>query len=399
MTAPASLRLLWNRVSFYRFPTFPFSVPRSHLLHDTTRNLFSTRASPTTTGTFTPLPREEMLTKFKSRIKDRPSMAGSTGEGFPEFLAEPRESFPHGVLVTNPQQSSLAQLTAKCMEYVEENLTHHPAILFRNLPAQTEEDFSIIAREIPGKALTYEGGASLRQRIDENIGTYTANNDPDEISIDPHNEMSYNNVYPSKVFFFCVKEPADGCGGETPLVKNSDLLSSLDPGIVKRFEEKQLRYVRYLPAKSNAEYMNWQHVYDTDNREVVETLAKEQGRNFTWDPSGDLYLWQNRPAFIHHPVTRKKTWFNQATTHHGSYYRLLPGGDKIQENKYPSHTFYGDGSDIEPAVIQHLLATGWSCAVGFKWRKGDLLVLDNLAVQHGRLGFEGDRKLLVYMTN
>ena len=130
----------------------------------------------------------------------------------------------------------------------------------------------------------------------------------------------------------------------------------------------------------------------------METIAKEQGRNFTWDPSGDLYIWHNRPAFIHHPVTRKKTWFNQATTHHGSYYRLLPGGDKIQENKYPSHTFYGDGSDIEPAVIQHLLATAWSCAVGFKWRKGDLLVLDNLSVLHGRLGFEGDRKILLYMT-
>ena len=194
MTAPAPVRLSWIRASFYRFPTFRFSVPRAHLVHNKTRNLFST-------GTFKPLPREEMLTKFKSRIKDRPSMAGSTGEGFPEFLAEPRESFPHGVLVTNPQQSSLAQLTAKCMEYVEENLIHHPAILFRNLPGQTEEDFSIIAREIPGKALTYEGGASFRQRIDGNIGTYTANNDPDEISIDPHNEMSYNNVYPSKVSY------------------------------------------------------------------------------------------------------------------------------------------------------------------------------------------------------
>ena len=128
----------------------------------------------------------------------------------------------------------------------------------------------------------------------------------------------------------------------------------------------------------------------------METIAKEQGRNFTWDPSGDLYLWQNRPAFIHHPVTRKKTWFNQATTHHCSYYRTSQG-DKIPDNKYPGHSFYGDGSDIEPAVIQHLLATAWSCAVGFKWRKGDLLVLDNLSVLHGRLGFEGDRKILLYM--
>ena len=74
-------------------------------------------------------------------------------------------------------------------------------------------------------------------------------------------------LYP-QVFFFCVKEPADGCGGETPLVKNSDLLSSLDPDIVRRFEEKQLRYVCYLPDKSNAEYMNWQHSFYTDNREV-----------------------------------------------------------------------------------------------------------------------------------
>ena len=133
MTALAPVRLSWIRASFYRFATFRFSLPRAHLVHNKTRNLFST-------DTLKPLPREEMLTKFKSRIKGRPSTAGSSGEGFPEFLAEPRESFPHGVLVTNPQQSSLAQLTAKCMEYVEENLIHHPAILFRNLPGQTEED-------------------------------------------------------------------------------------------------------------------------------------------------------------------------------------------------------------------------------------------------------------------
>ena len=81
-----------------------------------------------------------------------------------------------------------------------------------------------------------------------------------------------------QVFFFCVKEPADGCGGETPLVKNSDLLSSLDPDIVRRFEEKQLRYVCYLPDKSNAEYMNWQHIFDTDNREVNDFVLNSISR-------------------------------------------------------------------------------------------------------------------------
>lgn len=84
--------------------------------------------------------------------------------------------------------------------------------------------------------------------------------------------------------------------------------------------------------------------------------------------------------------------------HNGSYYRLLPGFADIPDHKLPSHTYYGDGSEIEPAVLQHIVASEWSCAVGFKWRKGDLLVLDNLAVQHGRVGFKGDRQILVYMT-
>ena len=44
---------------------------------------------------------------------------------------------------------------------------------------------------------------------------------------------------------------------------------------MQRFEEKQVRYVRYLPDKSNGEYMNWQHVYQTNDRKVgiVEVKA------------------------------------------------------------------------------------------------------------------------------
>jgi len=73
---------------------------------------------------------------------------------------------------------------------------------------------------------------------------------------------------PLQIFFFCLKEPADGCGGETILVKNSELLSKLDPEIVRKFEESQVRYFRYMPDKSNKKYLSWQHVYNTDDREV-----------------------------------------------------------------------------------------------------------------------------------
>ena len=126
-------------------------------------------------------------------------MVGSRGEGFPEYLAEPRESLPNAVFVHNPCQASLAELVAKCMEYVEENLTDNPAILFRNLPAQTAQDFSTIAKAIPWQRLEYKGGPNYRKKVDKDAGTYTANDDPSQISIAPHNELSYTDAYPSKV--------------------------------------------------------------------------------------------------------------------------------------------------------------------------------------------------------
>ena len=191
--------VLWQfRTSSSRLPKFSLRLsrrtpPACNICSSSTQTISAS------TDIFRPLPREELVTKFRSRLKDRPFMVGSTGEGFPEFLGEPRDSFPHAVLINNPHQSSLAELTVNCMEYVEENLADYPAILFRNLPAQTAQDFSIIAQGIPWKAIGFTGGPNYRKKIDKNARTYTSNNDPCELSINPHNELAYTDAYPSKV--------------------------------------------------------------------------------------------------------------------------------------------------------------------------------------------------------
>ena len=155
------------RASFSRLPRC--SIPGARKAY--VKNIIcsystqQTLENPTIRRIFQLLPREELVTKFKSRLKDRPFTVGSTGEGFPEFLGEPRESFPHGVRVINPHQSSLAQLTTKCMEYVEENHAQHPAILFRGLPAETAQDFATIAKEIPWKGMTNEGGHRTDKKL------------------------------------------------------------------------------------------------------------------------------------------------------------------------------------------------------------------------------------------
>ena len=62
-------------------------------------------------------------------------------------------------------------------------------------------------------------------------------------------------------------------------MKNSELISKLDPGILQKFEEKQIRYVRYLPDKTRDEYMNWQHIFATEDREVKLKVMRPKTKN------------------------------------------------------------------------------------------------------------------------
>ena len=53
--------------------------------------------------------------------------------------------------------------------------------------------------------MTYEGGTALRSRVDKRAGTYTSSEEPDCFTIQPHNEMSMVDIFPSKVG---IPEPA-----------------------------------------------------------------------------------------------------------------------------------------------------------------------------------------------
>ena len=58
----------------------------------------------------------------------------------------------------------------------------------------------------------------------------------------------------------------------------------------------------------------------------------------------------------------------------------------------PLHTCYGDGTEIEDDVLDHIRACTWKNAMSLKMFPGDVLILDNVMCSHSRMGFERYKK-------
>ena len=103
-----------------------------------------------------------------------------------------------------------------------------------------------------------------------------------------------------------------------------------------------------------------------------------------------------------HPLTGELAWFNHATFFHvttlepGTRATLLAA---FAEEDLPNNTYYGDGSPIEPEVLETLRGLYEQATVRFTWQEGDLLMLDNMLAAHARDPFVGPRKILTGMAD
>lgn len=71
----------------------------------------------------------------------------------------------------------------------------------------------------------------------------------------------------------------------------------------------------------------------------------------------------------------------------------------LGEDKLPTNAYFGDGSPIPVEALDTVRRLLWDQATFFTWQQGDVLMLDNYSVCHGRNTFEGERRILVAMTS
>ena len=67
--------------------------------------------------------------------------------------------------------------------------------------------------------------------------------------------------------------------------------------------------------------------------------------------------------------------------------------------RIPRNAYYGDGSEIEAADLDAVRDAFHHHEIVFSWEKGDMLLLDNMRMSHGRRPFCGPRKVVVAMAD
>jgi len=302
---------------------------------------------------------------------------------------------PCGVSTIQPHDESvdLAIWVQGQRAALHQQLHQQGALLFRGFSIPTAAAFEQVAQAICPE-LFGDYGDLPRAGVSGKV--YGSTPYPEDKAILFHNESSHLQQWPMKIWFCCLQVAQQG--GATPIVDCRRVYQVLPVEVRDRLLNRQLMYVRnYIKGLD----VSWQEFFQTTDRAVVEQRCRATGMAWEWLEADGLQTRQVRPAIVRHPRTGEWVVFNQLQLHHLSYLDAPTQASLLSlfgEERLPRHVYYGDGSPIEPDVLEALQAAYTQVEQVFPWQQGDILMLDNMLMAHGRQTYKGSRKVAVAMA-
>ena len=292
------------------------------------------------------------------------------------------------------EQDVLA-LVGRHRDQLSELLLKHGALLFRGFAVNDAATFGRFLDAISEKRLDYVYRSTPRKLVGDRVFTSTAY--PPALEIPLHQENAYQREWPMKLALCCLV-PATS-GGETPLADMVRVTARLPAELLDRFEERGVCYVRHYHEGTD---LPWQTVFQTDDREVLANYCRDQGIDHVWLDENTLRTSQQCQGIAYHPVTGDRLFFNQAHLFHVSNLGDVGAKALIEvfgADRLPRNATFADGAEIDASDLQLIRNAYASEAVAFPWQAGDVVVVDNMQVAHGRRPFKGKREVLAGMSD
>ncbi|MEM8725189.1 MAG: TauD/TfdA family dioxygenase [Pseudomonadota bacterium] len=288
----------------------------------------------------------------------------------------------------------LAALLSANKPAVDAALADAGALLFRgfDVPDPLAFDAAVEAYGEPG--FTYEDSLSNAVRNNVTPRVFTANEAPPTTEIFLHHEMAQTPIYPSKLFFYC--EIAAEKGGATPLCRSDwvlERLASAAPAFVARVEAEGVRYTNVMPGSDDAgsgQGRSWRSTLSVEDRAGAEARLRDLG--YAWEWQEDESLRATTPVLpaIRELADGRKTFFNQLIA-------AFRGWADSRNDPNRAITF-GAGDPISSEEMAPAIAIADELTADLEWQSGDVALVDNSLVMHGRRPFEGKRRVLASLV-
>ena len=312
-------------------------------------------------------------------------------EGSTQFMTDPLTSdFP--ALIAG--SGDLGAFLGTNKDAVDAALGDAGALLFRGFDVADANAFDASVDGYGEQGFTYEESLSNAVRVNVTPRVFTANEAPPETEIHLHHEMAQTPLYPSKLFFYC--EIAPGGGGATPVCRSDWLWGQLeadDPALAARFAAEGVRYTNAMPADDDAgsgQGRSWRSTLGVADKDGAETRLAKLG--YEWEWLADETLRATTPVL---PAVRtltdgSRSFFNQLIA-------AFRGWSDSRNTANKSVTF-GGGEAISSEHMARAIELSEQLTRDIEWQAGDVALIDNFRVMHGRRPFTGKRRVLASLV-
>jgi hypothetical protein len=316
-------------------------------------------------------------------------------------------------------------------QWMEENLVKYGGILLRNFPLPNVYEYDkligMLHPESGGTGLYL--GTALRNKLSGLKFVSTASEIGRFGTIPTHIELSFAPNPPKRVYFYA-EHPNEPVGGQTTYSDFRQVWRELSEETRNRLTSRGMlierRYQDQKKHRSLQANKSWQEMFKTENRTLVEETALAQQFTPSWQSSSDgsaheLILRHPQKVIRTHSITKEPYWathFNvfdsetfeipsawSAQLFESKQSMLLAWFIKIASKilhgwlgfPYEHNMFYADTQtpiDFETTMeIRRTIARQtWI----FDWQQGDLMMLDNHRMAHGRSPWwKGERRVFV----
>ncbi|MFI7581356.1 TauD/TfdA family dioxygenase [Kocuria kalidii] len=317
----------------------------------------------------------------------------STTSAPPELDVDTRPGAPATAVVPAPRDP--VHWAQQHRDALRVAAARHGAVLVRGLGLSHPEQVAAVFRAVGSELMTEREAFAARRSCAP--GVYSSATWPANQPMCMHHELSYTLHAPGLMLLACLTAP--DAGGVTGVADSREVLRALPADLVARFERDGWMLIRNYNGEIGASVAD---AFGTDDRAAVERYCAANRIELEWRPDGGLRTRQRRAAIVRHPVTGERCWFNQVAFL--SEWTMEPEVreyliDAYEEDGLPFTTAFGNGDPIGEDVVAMLNEIYESHTLREPWCAGDLMLVDNVRTAHSREPYEGEREILVAMSD